>query len=88
MESTWNSRYNNTHSYTDSVNSLQVKLEENLYKKLWLHWRGKAGAYAKSGDNTLLKLSNEQKLRYFNKYCDEANIPLEERKQAIKNKLV
>lgn len=65
-----------------------MKTEENLYRKLWLHWRGKAGAYAKSGDNVLLKLSNEQKLRYFNKYCDVANVSLEERKKAITNKLV
>lgn len=61
---------------------------EYLYKKNWYHWRGKAGAYAKSGNKELLKLSNEQKVRYFNKYCDIDNLSLEYRKEIIKYKLV
>jgi hypothetical protein len=48
-----------------------------------LSWRGKAGAYAKSGNIILRDLSNRQKLRYFNKYADSVCMP-----SSIRNKLI
>ncbi len=61
---------------------------EYLYKKSWYHWRGKAGAYAKSNNKELLKLSNNQKLRYFNKWADYTGVTSEFKLEYIKARLV
>ena len=65
-----------------------IKKADLLYKRYWLCWRGKAGAFAKSGNKEMLKLSNEQKFRYFHKYCDNSGMNTEIKESLIKNKMV
>ena len=63
------------------------KKESVLYKKAWLSWRGKAGAWAKN-KNHKLELANAQKYRYFKKWADSVGIDEDTRLILIKNKYV
>lgn len=59
-----------------------------LYLKAWYSWRGKAAAWAKSGNKEKLKIGNDQKLRYFNKYADEVNMSNYERSEMARMYLI
>ena len=56
---------------------------EFLYETTWLHWRGKAGAYSKSGNKVLRDLSNEQSKRYFFKYAELKGFTHEQMRQYL-----